>query len=244
MASYALALLLAAGSTCDGESIQGSYLCQPAFCIDAVLRGPAGPYEPQPGDIFLATDQALWAICGHWLAGGCGVHHSGIMFRRCDGTMGLVEAGPFNSVKVEVMDPLEHIRAHVCAGDKVWIRRRAVPLTPEQSARLTEFIEAQNGKPFAVLRLVGQLSPFRSRGPIRTCFMGKPHGERDCFFCSELVTESCVAAGLLDPETTRPSATYPRDLFYDHSFNLYLDHHLKLAPCWDPPARWVECPLP
>lgn len=46
-------------------------------------------------------------------------------------------------------------------------------------------------------------------------FIGKPHGDsRLSYFCSELVCESCVAAGLLNPETTRPSATYPHDLFY------------------------------
>jgi hypothetical protein len=244
MTSFALALLLASGSPGVAEPLPGSYVCQPAFYIDSVVRGPAEPYCPQPGDIFLATDQAVWAICGHWLAGGAGVHHSGIMFRRSDGRMGLIEAGPFNSVTVEVMDPIEHMRAHVHAGDKVWVRRRAVPLTPEQSARLTAFVEAQEGKPFAVWRLMGQVTLLRSRGPIRTWFMGKPHGCRDSYFCSELVTESCVAAGLLDPETARPCATYPRDLFYDHSFNWYLNTHLKLAPCWDPPTRWLECAVP
>lgn len=244
MTSFALTLLLACGDPGAGSCAAGSFLCQPAFCIDNVLRGPSAPYEPQPGDIFLATDRAVWAICGHWLAGGAGVHHSGIMFRRSDGRMGLIEAGPFNSVKIEVMDPITHMHDHVCAGDKVWVRRRAVPLTPDESARLTAFVEAQEGKPFATLRLLGQVTLLRSRGPIRTWFCGKPHGERDSFFCSELVTESCVFAGLFDPETARPSATYPRDLFYDHSFNWYLDRHLKLAPCWDPPARWLECPLP
>jgi hypothetical protein len=244
MASLALALLMTSGTIPAADTAQGSYLCQPAFCIDNELRGPTEAYEPQPGDIFLATDQAVWAICGHWLAGGAGIHHSGIVFRRSDGRPGLVEAGPFNSVKIEVMDPLEHIRAHVRAGDSVWIRRRVVPLTEEESAKLTAFIEAQDGKPFAVLRLLGQVTLLRSRGPIRTWFVGKPHGVRDCYFCSELVTESCVAAGLLDPETTRPPATYPRDLFYDHSFNWYIDRHLKLAPCWAPPARWIECPVP
>jgi hypothetical protein len=218
-----------------------SYLYRPAFNLDDDARAPAQPYVPQPGDIFLATDQALWARAGHWLAGGAGVHHSGIVFRRSDGRMGLVEAGPFNSVTVEIMDPIEHIKDHVRAGDKVWIRSRRVPLTAEQSAQLTAFVERQEGKPFAVARLLGQMTPFRSRGPLRTWFVGKPHGERDEYFCSELVVESCVAAGLMDAATARPAATYPRDLFFGRSFNLYLDKHLCLEE-WEPPARWVECP--
>jgi len=52
-----------------------------------------------------------------------------------------------------------------------------------------------------------------------------------------LVTESCVAAGLMHATTARPAATYPRDLFFGHSLNLYLDEHLCLDE-WDPPARW------
>jgi hypothetical protein len=233
-------LLCAASPAFDKGASEGSYLHGPAFSLDDDLRMPAVPYVPQPGDIFLATDQALWARAGHWIAGGAGVHHSGITFRRSDGRMGLVEAGPFNSVWVEVMDPVEHMRDHVRAGDKVWVRRRRVPLTDWQSAQLTAFLERQEGKPFAVLRLMGQVTPFRSRGPLRTRFVGKAHGNRDEWFCSELVTESCVAARLMDAATARPAATYPRDLFFGRSFNLYLDRHLCLDE-WEPPARWTNC---
>jgi hypothetical protein len=240
---YLILPLLCAACPASGDAAAppGSYLYRPAFSLDDELRAPAERYAPQPGDIFLATDQAMWARAGHWVAGGAGVHHSGIVFRRSDGQVALIEAGPFNSVKVEVMDPIEHMTEHVRAGDKVWVRRRRVPLTAEQSAALTAFIERQEGKPFAVLRLMGQVTPFRSRGPIRTYFVGKPHGDREEWFCSELVTESCVAAGLIDAATARPAATYPRDLFYGRSFNLYLDRHLCLDE-WAPPARWTDCP--
>jgi hypothetical protein len=115
-------------------------------------------------------------------------------------------------------------------------------LTPEQSCRLTEFALAAVGKRFAVLRVMRQVTPFRTRGPLRTYFLGGPQGLREKFFCSELVLESCVAAGLLDPEVTRPSATYPRDLFFDRSTNVFLDRHFTLAPCWEPPARWLSSP--
>jgi hypothetical protein len=86
------------------------------------------------------------------------------------------------------------------------------------------------------------MTPFRSRGPLRTYVMGGPHGERSSYFCSELVMESCVAAGILDPATTRPAATYPRDLFFDGSINVYLNKHLNLSAGWNPPARWTSRP--
>jgi len=213
-------------------------LYQPAYAIDDELRGPERPYCPQPGDLFLATDQSLWMRAGHWLAGSKGVHHSGILFRRSDGRMGLIESGPFNKTAVEILDPFTHMNNHIEAGDRVWVRQRFVPLTPEQSASLTNFVEAQEAKPFACVRLVLQITPFRSRGSLRTAYMGGPHGDRNRYFCSELVLESCVAAELLDPATTRPSATYPRDLFFGHSSNWYLDKHLPLAEGWYPPARW------
>jgi hypothetical protein len=72
--------------------------------------------------------------------------------------------------------------------------------------------------------------------------MGKIHGFRDSYFCSELVTECCVIAGLMDWETARPAATYPRDLFYGRSSNWYINKHLHMEEGWYPPARWVEFP--
>jgi hypothetical protein len=56
-----------------------------------------------------------------------------------------------------------------------------------------------------------------------------------------LVVEACVAAGLLDPVTSRPGAVYPRDLFFGRSTNRYLDEHLDLS-AWEAPARWTDCP--
>src|SRR5439155_14510205 len=123
----------------------------------------------------------------------------------------------------------------------VWIRQRAVPLTPEQSAKLTEFAMEQDGKRFALIRLGQQLTLLRPRGPVKTCFCGKAHGpDRSSYYCAELVMEALVAAGLVDADTARPAATYPRDMFMDASLNPYLNKHLRLAPCWNPPARWTS----
>jgi hypothetical protein len=89
----------------------------------------------------------------------------------------------------------------------VWIRQRKTPLTHEQNECLTAFAMRQDGKWFALPRLGRQLTPFRTRGPLRTYWMGQPHGgDRRSYFCSELVTESLVAAGLVDPAKARPGA--------------------------------------
>ena len=85
-----------------------------------------------------------------------------------------------------------------------------------------------------------QLTPLRYRGPLRTYVMGGPKGEHFSYFCSELVLETCVHVGLLPAATTRPSCTYPRDLFFDHSPNVFLNTYFTLAPDWLPPARWTS----
>jgi hypothetical protein len=244
MSSCILSILLvcSAGGDASATPRGGSYLCQAAFAVDNSVRVPTEPYTPQPGDIFLATDQALWARVGHWLAGARGLHHSGIIFLRSNGEPGLLEAGPFNSLKVEILDPCTHMHDHVAAGDQVWIRRRRLPLTPEQSARLTAFAEAQEGKRFAICRMLAQVTPLRYRTPLRIGFLGTAHGNRDRYFCSELVMECCVAAGLHDSATARPVCTYPRDLFFGKSFNWYLNEHLSMDEGWYPPARWLEWP--
>jgi hypothetical protein len=220
-----------------------SYLYQPGYHMDLLLRGPTVPYLPQPGDIMLATDDGRFWRWTHCLALAGEPHNSAIVFARADGSLAILEAGPNDCLHVKTLDMLPHLLEYEAKGP-VWIRKRTVPLTPEQSAKLTEWAAAVEGKRFALARLAGQLTILRSRGPLRTHFMGGPHGLRHTYFCSELVTESCVTAGLIDPANARPAATYPADLFFDTSLNPWLQKHFKLAPCWEPPARWSSTPCP
>lgn len=221
----------------------GSFLYQPSYCLDDVIRSPARPYQPQPGDIMLATDDKLFWKITHNLAGTGHPHHSGVVFAQPDGSMAVLEGGPYDTLRIRVLDCLPHLRTYEQRGI-IWIRQRITPLTAEQSACLTEFALKQDGKRFALARLGGQLTVFRSRGPLRTYFMGGPHGpDRPSYYCSELATEALVAAGAVDPARARPSATYPRDLFMDHSCNPFLNKYFKLGDCWYPPARFTACPV-
>ncbi len=222
----------------SGEGSARSYLYQPAYSVDDLLRVPAEPYVPQPGDIYMATDRSRIIQAGHSMALSGAPHHSGLVICQANGEIGILESGPFNTLRVAIVDFQHDLEKHESRGEKVWIRRRRTPLTDEQCAEMTRWAVAQNGKLFAGGRMMLQLTPFRTRGPLRTYFMGGPHGERFSYFCSELVLETCVHIGLLSPETTRPSATYPRDLFFDVSPNYFLNTHFTLADGWYPPARW------
>jgi hypothetical protein len=207
--------------------------------MDLVVRGNARSYLPQPGDVMLATDKNLFWKVTHDLAFAFEPHNSAIVVARRDGRLALLEAGPNDTISIGLSDMLPHLKKYADKGP-AWIRKHKAPLTTEQSACLTEFAERQCGKRFALGRLGVQLTPFRDRGPFRTAFMGKPHGDRRSYYCSELVLEACVAAGLVDRETTRPSASYPHDLFFDRSHNRYINKHMPLEPDWEPPARWLD----
>jgi hypothetical protein len=217
-----------------------SYLYEPSYCMDNVLRGKPVEYVPRPGDVMLATDKNLFWKITHDMAFAFEPHNSALVVARHDGRLGLLEAGPNDTRCVDISDMLPHLKRYSDKGP-VWIRKRKTPPTPEQSACLTEWAERQVGKRFALVRLGGQLTVLRSRGPLRTQYLGKMHGERNGYFCSELVLEALAAVDLVDRVTVRPSATYPHELFYDQSYNHYLRKHLPLVCDWEPPARWMPC---
>ena len=73
--------------------------------------------------------------------------------------------------------------------------------------------------------------------------MGKPKGPGGRYHCAQAALEGLVYAGLLDPETTRPSATFPRDMFFDRSPIPYIDKHLHLDQGWEVPALWTATPV-
>jgi len=227
-----------------GEAEGTGYLYQTGFEVKGELREPSRPYHAQTGDIFLSTDRLRIAVIGHKLAGGQGIHHSGLILVRPDGSPASLEAGPHHALSVRVLDVVENLGRYEEEGNSVWIRQRKTPLTAEQSNLLTEFAMNQDGKKFAWERVLGQLTPFRSRSHLRYLLMGGPHGERRRYFCSELALETLLAAGLLDPNRTRPAATYPCDLFFGTSKNSFINDNLEINASWEPPARWSLSPAP
>jgi hypothetical protein len=220
------------------------YLYQPAFEVEGELRGPGRPYHPQAGDIFLSSDKLRIAVVGHMLVGSQGVHHSGLIILRPDGRPASLEAAPHHVRWVRVLDIDDNLARYSEEGNSVWIRQRKTPLTPEQSKLLCEFAMNQDGKKFAWERVMMQVTPFCARRHLRNTSMGGPHGERRRYFCSELALETLLHAGLLDPERTRPSATYPGDLFFGTSENSWINENLDINASWEPPARWLLSPSP
>ncbi|MCE9530651.1 MAG: CHAP domain-containing protein [Planctomycetes bacterium] len=214
------------------------FLNQPAYSLDRNVRPPVTPYRPQAGDVILFSDaNVLWNVLyAIALTGAPG--HTGLVVRMEDGRLGIIEAG-YNETLWVRLNPLDE-RLPIYKGI-LWIRQRKTPVSETESRLLTEYAETINGRRYSVIRLLTQLTPFRTRGPIRTAFLAKPKGYRSTYICSESVLEALVHAGLINAETTRPSATFPRDLFFDQSPNPYINRHPPLACDWEAPAFWNRC---
>jgi hypothetical protein len=212
------------------------YLYQPAYDLNLVPRLPSVRYEPKPGDILLLSDtDLLWTFLYRMALNGK-PGHSAVVVAMPDGRLGALEAG-YNDTTWTRVTPLDY-RINEYHGS-VWVRQRELALTPEESRKLTEFAVAAEGERYALGRFILQLTPFRSRGPVKTYFFGKTRGIGSRYYCAEGTLEALVHAGLIDAHCARPAATYPQDLFYDRSRNLYVDHHPPIAAGWKPPALWT-----
>ncbi len=213
------------GRLCAAECC--GWLLPPQACAhDTTAEREA--YIPQPGDIILYAHESLRSFFLYSLARTGKPYHAGVVVRLPDGRPAILEAGPYDLISVYLMDALPRLRTH---EGTIWVRRRRVPLTPEQSARLTAFALEQTGKRFALFRVILEATPLRVHGPLRRRLFGSSRIDRQHWFCSELVIASLAVAGVLDPHAIKPNTVYPRDLFYDRPFNL--------KPCWEEPRPWT-----
>jgi len=214
-------------------------LNQPAYSIDKKPRLPMTLYDPQPGDVLLYSDANIFWGLMYAIAFTSAPGHTGLVVRQDDGSLGVLEAGYNDKPWVRVVPLAE--RLHQYPGT-IWVRQRKTPLTEEQSRIISCFAAEIDGRRYGVIRLILQMTPIRNRGPLRTCWLGKPAGLRSTYICSEATMEALVLAGAIDGATARPSATYPRDLFFDRAANLYVNRHRPLEADWHMPALWRRCP--
>jgi hypothetical protein len=115
------------------------------------------------------------------------------------------------------------------------VRRLRCPLTEEQSCALTNFAIQQEGKRYAVLRLVRQITPFRTRGPVRTKLFATTIMDRRRWICSDVIIAAGTLVGLFDRHAMPASAIYAWDVMHDHTYDL--------SCLYEPVARWSPCPV-
>jgi hypothetical protein len=135
--------------------------------------------------------------------------------------------------KVSILDVAPRL-AHF--EGTIMIRRVRQELAPEQNAGLAKFAFCQQGKSFALPRIILQGTPFQARSGLRHSCFAHTYMNRRRWFCSELVVAGAAAAHLLDPHDYCANAIYPRDLAYDE--------HIDISRVYEPVLLWVpECKI-
>ncbi len=195
------------------------------------MRAHAQPYRPQPGDIALYDDFNPLFHFIFKLAKTSPPTHAAMVIAGADGKPALLElTGPkVLTSRVLIMDVDARFSSY---PGIVMVRKIRQPLTEEQSRDLTQFAQAQAGKPFAWPRVALQATPFCPRFGLRKELFGHTYLNRDRWYCSELVVAGCATAKILDGKSCCANATYPRDLAVDQVLDLSAKYH--------PPARWVS----
>jgi hypothetical protein len=184
------------------------------------------PYLPREGDVVLFDDHNKFMHFLYRIRGTGGPLHSAFVFKRPDGTLAVLEAGPNFTPKVFVLEVAP--RLHDFYGT-ILIRRLKHPLATEQSEHLTQFALAQEGKHYALARLALQATPFRPRGPLRTTCLGRTCMDRKRWMCSELTVAAVTATGLCGKKYCA-NGMYPRDLCYDETYDF--------SSFYEDPALW------
>lgn len=216
------------------------YLYPQAIDLRTVPGAYAERYTPKAGDVLLLSDpdpvfNVLYRVARSGKPGHCA-----LVVTMPDGKLGVLESG-FSFTPFTRLTPIDY-SINLYAGH-IWVRQREVPLTPEQDRMLTEFALIAEGGEYNMRKFAMQLTPFRSRNPIVTRFVGKPVGPGQEYVCVQIVVEALVYAGLVDGRTARPAATYAQDLFYDRSRNPYIDRHPPMAGRgWGAPQLWTPIP--
>ncbi len=187
-------------------------------------------YEPREGDLIFYDDHSkIWTAL-FTLAGTGPPLHMGLVVRKTNGTLAVLEAGPDDTVWVELRDVILRLHQfHADFNGTITIRRSRVPLNRFQSHALTRFAQAQNGKRYAVLWLLAQGTPLRSRGALEP-WLGRTSTDRDSWICSELAVAAATVVGLIDPNVVHSNVAYPRDLVDNQRYDL--------STSWHDPAEW------
>jgi hypothetical protein len=195
----------------------------------------AVPYYPKAGDIFLYDDMVPLHHFLFKLAGTGPPTHAAIAIERPDHKVVLLElTGPtFNKAKVVIMEVMPRLQSY---EGNIMVRQLREPLTEEQSADLTRFATAQEGKNIAFKRGLLQGTPIRARTGLRREIFAHTYINRRRWFCSEMVVAAACAGHFLDPNVYHANAMYPRDLAFDETYDLSGLYHKAAAWTAESPA--------
>lgn len=177
------------------------------------------PYLPQPGDILLFDDENPLYHFLFSLRGAGPPVHVAIAFARADGSPALLDlTGPtVRTGRVSLLEVMPRLETY---HGVILVRRLRKPLSPCQCADLCQFAMAQQGKDFALGRMLLQGTPFCCRSGLRHYLFAGTCMNRERWLCSELVVAAATAAHIVDPGNFPANSIYPGDLAYDQKYDL------------------------
>ncbi len=216
---------------------QAGYLVVPICGPQGCWQLQVIPYFPQPGDLLLYDCLNPKITLAFKMVGSGTPMHSAIVIARPEGTPAILEVGPNSTprafTQVAIVPVLPRLASY---PGSILMRRPRQPLSGQQSADLTRFALAQEGKDFAVGRLALQITPFHCRYGLRHLLFARTTLDRDKWVCSENTVAAATIAGLMDPRVHFANAMYPRDLTYDEKYDL--------SATFSEPVLWVADPNP
>jgi hypothetical protein len=179
------------------------------------------PYVPREGDLILYDDRhLLWTLLFAYAGTGPPLH-AGIVVKKADGALAVLEAGPDDTIWVELIDLAPRLQKF---QGTVTIRPCKKALSREQSQALTTFAAQQQGKRYAIGRLLLQGTWLRPRGPLAP-LLAQTVLDRDAWICSELAIAAASVAGLVDGRRVCANAVFPRDLVDNRTHDLAAAWH-------------------
>src|SRR5262249_29249467 len=155
--------------SCVAMENSAGYLKVEKKTADGKVEREVVCYEPREGDLVFYYDRNPAWLALFVYAGTGPPLHMGIVFKMADKTFAFVEAWLAGTTRVSVMNldkRLHQFQQHFSKGT-ITIRRCKKELAAAESQALTKFAQAQDGKGYAVGRLLLQGTSFRARGPVR-----------------------------------------------------------------------------
>ena len=232
-AVVALVFLASAGSAAAQEQASIGHLLHHIRNEKGEWHQRSIPYVPREGDMVFFNDHSQkWGVL-YKLVGSDAPYHVGLIFKKPDGQCAIAEAGPNDTLKCRVLELAPRLLGW---EHTLLIRRCKKTLTPEQSAEMTKWALAQDGKRYALGRLLLQATPVRCRAPLRKSVFGATYTDRDSYLCAELVIAGGTVGGIFDPQLHKANTIYPRDVVQD-------DIH-DLSAIYDEARVWLPRQLP
>jgi hypothetical protein len=218
-----------ATSAVNAEPSQPSfgYLWDQTSNPDGKVEKTARPYTPREGDILLFDDMSPFWTKLYKIAGTAPPFHAGIVFKKTDGTFAVLESGPDDTLHVFLLD-IEP-RLYDFKGS-IQVRQAKRALTKDESETLTNFAYAQEGKRYAMWRLLLQGTYIRHRGGIKEKYLATTHDDRTRWLCAEIVVSAGTIVNLLDRDKVKATVTYPLDMVDDV--------RIDLSATYEPTVYW------